>query len=71
MRLWPRSLLWRSVLLIAALLVLANLASLIAVCKFLSGERYASWEPIREPVARVAGGGHAATAVTTTDGRNS
>jgi hypothetical protein len=55
--------------------VLANLASLIAVCKFLSGERYASWEPIREPVARGASSGHttaaAAAAVTTPDGRNS
>lgn len=50
--------------------VLANLASLIAFCKFLSGERYASWEPIREPVARVASASHA-TAVTTPDGRNS
>jgi cellulose synthase/poly-beta-1,6-N-acetylglucosamine synthase-like glycosyltransferase len=28
--------------------VLANLASLIAFYKFLHGERYASWEPIRE-----------------------
>ncbi|MDQ3816738.1 MAG: glycosyltransferase family 2 protein, partial [Acidobacteriota bacterium] len=29
--------------------VLANLASVIAFYKFLSGERYARWEPIREP----------------------
>ncbi len=29
--------------------VLANLASLIAFYKYLSGERYARWEPIREP----------------------
>ena len=28
--------------------VLANLASLLAFFKFLSGERYASWEPMRE-----------------------
>ena len=28
--------------------VLANLASLLALFKFLSGERYASWEPARE-----------------------
>ena len=28
--------------------VLANLASLLAFFKFLSGERYASWEPVRE-----------------------
>ena len=31
--------------------VLANLASLIACYKFLSGERYARWETVREPVA--------------------
>ena len=30
--------------------VLANLAALIAFYKFLRGERYARWEPIREPV---------------------
>ena len=30
--------------------VLANLASLMAFYKFLSGERYARWEPIREGV---------------------
>jgi cellulose synthase/poly-beta-1,6-N-acetylglucosamine synthase-like glycosyltransferase len=29
--------------------VLTNVASLIAFYKFLHGERYASWEPIREP----------------------
>lgn len=29
--------------------VLANIASLVAFYKFLSGERYARWEPIREP----------------------
>ena len=34
--------------------VLANLASLVAFCKFLSGERYARWEPIREDVAAPA-----------------
>jgi hypothetical protein len=51
--------------------VLANLASLIAFYKFLSGERYASWEPIREPLARVASTSHTTTAVTTPDGRNS
>lgn len=48
--------------------VLANLASLIAFYKFLSGERYARWEPIREPVAATttpaAGAG-----VATSDGR--
>jgi cellulose synthase/poly-beta-1,6-N-acetylglucosamine synthase-like glycosyltransferase len=32
--------------------VLANLASLISFYKFLSGERYARWEPIREPIGR-------------------
>jgi cellulose synthase/poly-beta-1,6-N-acetylglucosamine synthase-like glycosyltransferase len=31
--------------------VLANLASVIAFYKFVRGERYARWEPIREPVA--------------------
>jgi hypothetical protein len=31
--------------------VLANLASLVAFYKFLSGERYARWEPIREPAS--------------------
>ncbi|MDX6693391.1 MAG: hypothetical protein QOF02_994 [Blastocatellia bacterium] len=34
--------------------VLANLASLIAFYKFLRGERYARWEPIREPAAAAA-----------------
>jgi cellulose synthase/poly-beta-1,6-N-acetylglucosamine synthase-like glycosyltransferase len=34
--------------------VLANLASLIAFYKFLSGERYARWEPIREPMGTMA-----------------
>ncbi len=29
--------------------LLANVASLIAIYKFLRGERYARWEPIREP----------------------
>jgi cellulose synthase/poly-beta-1,6-N-acetylglucosamine synthase-like glycosyltransferase len=37
--------------------VLANLASLIAFYKFLSGERYARWEPIREPAAPGVNGG--------------
>ena len=32
--------------------VLANLASLIAMIKFLRGERYASWEPIRDSSVR-------------------
>jgi cellulose synthase/poly-beta-1,6-N-acetylglucosamine synthase-like glycosyltransferase len=32
--------------------VLANLASIFAMYKFLTGERYARWEPIREPVER-------------------
>lgn len=34
--------------------VLANVASVIACYKFLRGERYARWEPIREPVAKPA-----------------
>jgi cellulose synthase/poly-beta-1,6-N-acetylglucosamine synthase-like glycosyltransferase len=36
--------------------VLANLASLVAFYKFLRGERYARWEPIREPLVNKAGG---------------
>ncbi|HUQ31819.1 MAG TPA: glycosyltransferase family 2 protein [Pyrinomonadaceae bacterium] len=36
--------------------VLANLASLVAFYKFLSGERYARWEPIREPANAPAAG---------------
>ena len=32
--------------------VLANLASMLAVYKFVTGERYARWEPIRDPVDR-------------------
>ncbi|MGB7925666.1 MAG: glycosyltransferase family 2 protein [Pyrinomonadaceae bacterium] len=55
--------------------VLANLASVIALYKFLSGERYARWEPIREPAAtaHVAPPNHPATTATVTttpDGRN-
>ena len=34
--------------------VLANLAALVAFYKFLSGERYARWEPIREPASTMA-----------------
>jgi hypothetical protein len=34
-----------------AYFVLANLACVIAFFKFIGGERYARWEPIREPVA--------------------
>lgn len=53
--------------------VLANLASVIALYKFLRGERYARWEPIREPAtAHVAATTRAtaAAAVTTHDGSN-
>jgi cellulose synthase/poly-beta-1,6-N-acetylglucosamine synthase-like glycosyltransferase len=35
--------------------VLANLASMLAVYKFVTGERYARWEPIRDPVDRSVG----------------
>jgi len=35
--------------------VLANLASVLAFFKFLSGERYASWEPVREGLNAVPG----------------
>ena len=37
--------------------VLANAACLIALYKCLRGERYARWEPIREPAAHPEGGG--------------
>jgi cellulose synthase/poly-beta-1,6-N-acetylglucosamine synthase-like glycosyltransferase len=33
---------------------LANLAALIAFYKFVSGERYARWEPMRQPVSHLA-----------------
>ena len=36
--------------------VLANLASLLAAYKFVRGERYASWEPIREPIGSDSAG---------------
>jgi cellulose synthase/poly-beta-1,6-N-acetylglucosamine synthase-like glycosyltransferase len=34
--------------------VLANVASLVAFYKFIRGERYARWEPIREPLTRAS-----------------
>jgi hypothetical protein len=34
--------------------VLANVASFLAFYKFLRGERYARWEPTREPLAPTA-----------------
>jgi cellulose synthase/poly-beta-1,6-N-acetylglucosamine synthase-like glycosyltransferase len=40
--------------------VLANAASMIAFYKFLRGERYARWEPIREPVGKTASTAQAA-----------
>jgi hypothetical protein len=46
--------------------VLANLASLVAFYKFLRGERYARWEPIREPTVNKAGGTAAAAAPVVT-----
>jgi cellulose synthase/poly-beta-1,6-N-acetylglucosamine synthase-like glycosyltransferase len=36
--------------------VLANLAAVVAFYKFLRGERYARWEPIREPTDSVSNG---------------
>jgi cellulose synthase/poly-beta-1,6-N-acetylglucosamine synthase-like glycosyltransferase len=42
--------------------VLANLASLLACYKFLRGERYARWEPIRESVASINAATSSATA---------
>ncbi len=41
--------------------VLANLAALIAFYKFLRGERYARWEPIREATVTAASPGRSAT----------
>jgi hypothetical protein len=41
--------------------VLTNIASLVAFYKFLRGERYARWEPIREPLVNKAGGASVAT----------
>ena len=35
--------------------VLANVAAVVAFYKFLRGERYARWEPIREPVGAAVG----------------
>jgi cellulose synthase/poly-beta-1,6-N-acetylglucosamine synthase-like glycosyltransferase len=53
---------WRNrILALPQYFVLANLASLVAFYKFLSGERYARWEPIREGVNINA----AATSATT------
>ena len=51
--------------------VLANWASVVAFYKFLRGERYARWEPIREPAASAAAGATASTGavVMTTEGR--
>ena len=40
-----------------AYFVLANLACVLAFFKFARGERYARWEPIREPAAAAARGG--------------
>ncbi len=37
--------------------VLANWAAVLAFFKFLRGERYARWEPIREPTAAAAARG--------------
>lgn len=42
--------------------VLANVASVIAGYKFLSGERYARWEPIREPQSPASPASTVATA---------
>ncbi|HYY56259.1 MAG TPA: glycosyltransferase family 2 protein [Pyrinomonadaceae bacterium] len=57
--------------------VLANLASVLAFYKFVRGERYARWEPIREPAASPAAAAAAAarlapsaTAIASTEGRD-
>jgi cellulose synthase/poly-beta-1,6-N-acetylglucosamine synthase-like glycosyltransferase len=34
--------------------LLTNLATITAFCKFIGGERYASWQPIREPSTSIA-----------------
>lgn len=44
--------------------VIANLASMLAVYKFLMGERYARWEPIREPIERPVSSASATMPVT-------
>jgi cellulose synthase/poly-beta-1,6-N-acetylglucosamine synthase-like glycosyltransferase len=41
--------------------VLANLAAILALFKFLRGERYARWEPIREAATATSNAGAAAT----------
>jgi cellulose synthase/poly-beta-1,6-N-acetylglucosamine synthase-like glycosyltransferase len=40
-----------------AYFVLSNAAAVVAFYKFARGERYARWEPIREPAAAIARGG--------------
>jgi cellulose synthase/poly-beta-1,6-N-acetylglucosamine synthase-like glycosyltransferase len=45
------------VLALPAYFVLSNAAAVAAFYKFVRGERYARWEPIREPAAAVARGG--------------
>ena len=47
--------------------VLTNVASLMAFYQFLRGERYARWEPIREPLAGTPGANGVAV---TSDGEN-
>jgi uncharacterized membrane protein YjfL (UPF0719 family) len=44
--------------------VLANAAAVLALFKFLRGERYARWEPIREGAAAGAASNAGAAAVT-------
>ena len=39
-----------------AYFVLSNAAAVAALYKFVTGERYARWEPIREPAAAARGG---------------
>jgi cellulose synthase/poly-beta-1,6-N-acetylglucosamine synthase-like glycosyltransferase len=48
--------------------VLANLASLIAVYRFLRGERYTRWEPTREPLPAGAAGTQSTTVAISGDG---
>ncbi len=53
-----------------AYFVLANLAVVVALYKFLRGERYARWEPIREPAANAATASAEARALAAAERRN-
>jgi hypothetical protein len=62
---------WSRLFALPQYFVLANLASLLACFKFLRGERYARWEPIRDTHAPVAATtAHGAPAAATSQGRD-